>query len=66
MTSRRMLRIATRPSSAMWRTTLTRSRRRSSLSSGMAMRIRRPSLLGVSPMSDSMIAFSIALIDAWS
>ena len=30
------------------------------------MRIRRPSLLGVSPMSDSMIAFSIALIDAWS
>src|SRR3954451_12940053 len=66
MMSRRTLRMATRPSSAMWRTTLTSSRRRSSLSSGTPRRIRRPSLFGVRPMSDSMIAFSIALIELWS
>src|SRR3954469_2828199 len=66
MMSRRTLRIATRPSSARWRTTFTSSLRRSSLSSGIARRISRPSLLGVSPTSDSMIAFSMALIDDWS
>ena len=66
MTSRRMLRIATRPSSAMLRTTLTSCLRRSSVSSGTARRIRLPSLFGVSPTSDSRIARSIALIELLS
>ena len=41
----------------------TSSLRRSSVSSGMVRRITLPSFEGVSPMSDSMIDFSIALID---
>ena len=52
-----------RPSSAMCRTTFTSSLRRSSVSSGIARRISLPSLFGVRPRSDSMIAFSIALIE---
>ena len=63
MVSRRMLRSATLPSSARPRTTLTRSLRRSSVSSGIASRISWPSFDGVSPMSDSMIARSIDLIE---
>ena len=66
MTSRRMLRTATRPSSAIPRTTLTSCLRRSSVSSGMVRRISLPSLDGVSPRSEFMIAFSIALIELWS
>ena len=66
MTSRRMLRIATRPSSAIPRTTLTSCLRRSSVSSGTCRRMIDPSLLGVSPMSDSRIACSIALIELLS
>src|SRR5271166_33568 len=64
--SRRTLRIATRPSSARLRTTLTSSRRRSSVSSGIARRTTLPSLEGFRPTSDSLIAFSIALIEALS
>ena len=60
ITSRRTLRTATRPSSATPWTTLTISRRRSSVISGICSRIRLPSLLGVRPTSDSWIAFSIA------
>ena len=40
--------------------------RRSSVSSGIARRMIVPSLFGVRPTSDSMIAFSIALIEALS
>ena len=64
--SRRMLRIAIRPSSATPWTTRTMSLRRSSLSSGICSRITLPSLFGVSPTSDSMIAFSIALSELLS
>ncbi len=63
MASRRMLRTATRPSSASLWTSLTRSRRRSSVSAGMGRRMTLPSLLGLSPRSDSMMAFSTAFID---
>src|SRR3954470_14556287 len=62
MTSRRMLRSATLPSSVRPRTTLTSCLRRSSVSSGRMSRIRLPSLFGVRPRSDSMIERSIALI----
>ncbi len=62
MTSRRTLRTATRPSSAMWRVILTYSLRRSSVSCGIGSRIILPSLDGVRPRSDSMIARSICLI----
>ena len=66
MTSRRMLRIATRPSSARLRTTLTSSLRRSSVSSGTCRRMIWPSLFGVSPTSDSRIARSMFLIELLS
>ena len=66
MQSRRMFRIATRPSSASWWTTFTSSLRRSSVSSGIVRRIRFPSLDGVRPRSDSRIAFSIDLIEVLS
>ena len=59
--SRRTLRTATRPSSAMWRTTLTSSLRRSSVSCGIGRRMILPSFDGVRPRSDSWIAFSIVL-----
>src|SRR5271165_81908 len=61
--SRRTLRIDTRPSSASARTTLTSSRRRSSVSSGTTRRTTLPSLEGFRPTSDSLIAFSIDLIE---
>src|SRR4029079_2646415 len=66
ITSRRMLRSATRPSSAIPRTTLTSCLRRSSVSSGICSRISWPSLDGVRPTSDSRIARSIALIELLS
>ena len=44
-------------------TTFTSSLRRSSVSSGIVSRITLPSFEGVSPTSDSMIDFSIALIE---
>ena len=59
--SRRTLRTATRPSSARWRTTLTSSLRRSSVSCGIGRRMSLPSFDGVRPRSDSWIARSIAL-----
>ena len=59
MQSRRTLRTATRPSSASRWTSFTRSRRRSSVSAGIGSRITLPSLLGLSPRSLSMIAFSM-------
>jgi hypothetical protein len=49
-----------RASSAYFRQTLTSSRRRSSLSGGITMRMTEPSLEGVTPRSDCRIAFSIA------
>jgi hypothetical protein len=66
MTSRRTLRIFTRPSSAMLCRTFTISRRRSSVSGGMARRMSLPSLDGFSPRSESRIDFSIDLIEFWS
>ena len=61
MTSRRTFRTATRPSSAIWRTILTSSLRRSSVSCGIGRRMILPSFDGVRPRSDSWIAFSIWL-----
>jgi hypothetical protein len=43
----------------MWRTTLTSSLRRSSVSCGIGRRISFPSLFGVNPRSDSWIARSM-------
>ena len=63
ITSRRTLRTATLPCSAMPCTTFTSSLRRSSVSSGIESRITWPSFEGVRPTSDSRIAFSIALIE---
>src|SRR5579875_2796098 len=57
--SRRILRIATRPSSTRRCTSLTSSLRRCSESGGSTRRIMWPSLLGVRPRSDLRIAFSI-------
>jgi len=48
---------------AIARTIRTRSRRRSSVSSGRLRRTRLPSFDGLSPRSDERIAFSIAVID---
>ena len=45
---------------ARWCATLVRSRRRSSVSGGNDRRITFPSLVGVRPRSDAMMAFSIA------
>ena len=59
--SRRMFRIATRASSACLATVFTSCFRRSSVGGGIASRITFPSLIGVSPRSDAMMAFSIAL-----
>ena len=47
--ARRRLRTATRPSSALWWTTLTISLRRSSVSWGKVSRMTIPSLLGIDP-----------------
>src|SRR5439155_13266963 len=62
----RAWRTATRPSSANLCTTFTSSRRRSSVSGGSGIRMRLPSLDGVSPRSDARIAFSTALRSALS
>ena len=62
MQSRRTLRTAMRPSSARRCTSFTRSLRRSSVSAGMGSLMTVPSLLGLRPRSDSMIAFSMLLI----
>jgi len=56
--SRRTLRMATRAFSASWRTTLIRSRRRSSVSGGIGTRITSPAVAGFSPRSESRMAFS--------
>src|SRR5918994_2881235 len=66
MMSRRTFRIATLPSSATRRTTLTRSLRRSSVSAGIGSRISLPSFDGVNPRADSWIARSIVLIEPGS
>jgi hypothetical protein len=58
-----MFRTATRPCSAIPCTTLTSSRRLSSVNSGIWSRITWPSFDGVSPTSDSRIDFSIVLIE---
>ena len=60
LASRRALRMAILHSSPMRRTTLTRSRRRSSVSGGMGRRMIEPSFWGLSPSSDDWIAFSIS------
>src|SRR3954469_16356105 len=64
--SRRTLRTATFPSSAILRTTFTSSFRRSSVGCGIGSRTTLPSFDGVRPRSDSWIAFSIALIELGS
>jgi len=66
MTSRRTLRTATRAFSASCRSTFVISRRRSSVSGGMGMRITVPAVIGVSPRSDLKIAFSIACTTLFS
>ena len=63
MTSRRTLRIAIRPSSAMWRTIFTNSLRRSSVSCGITSRMMLPSLDGVRPRFASVMPRSIAFSD---
>ncbi len=54
--------MATLASSAFWRTSLTYSRRRSSVSGGMGTRMTWPSLAGLSPWSLVLSAFSTAPI----
>ena len=56
--SRRILRTATLAVSASWRTTLIRSFLRSSVSAGIGTRIMSPETAGLSPRSESRIAFS--------
>src|SRR5881397_2742383 len=56
-----MFRIATRASSACLATVFASCFRRSSVGGGIVSRITFPSLIGVSPRSDAMMAFSIAL-----
>ena len=63
MMSRRTLRMATRPSSAIARTIFTRSLRRSSVSSGITRRTMLPSLEGARPSCASTMPFSIAFIE---
>ena len=56
-----MLRTATRALSASLCTTLIRSLRRSSVSAGIGTRTVSPIVAGLSPRSESRIAFSTAL-----
>ena len=56
---RRMLRTETLASSPLDLACLTRSRRRSSVSCGMATRMTLPSLVGLTPRSELRMAFSI-------
>src|SRR6185437_4824804 len=58
--ARRRLRMATFPSSALCRTTLTSSFRRSSVSGGKERRMTVPSLAGLMPRSEVKMAFSTA------
>jgi hypothetical protein len=60
LVERRILRMATRPSSIRLRTCLDSSSRRSSVSDGISRRMMLPSLVGIRPSSEVMIAFSIA------
>ena len=59
---RRRLRTATRPSSALARASLMYSLRRSSVSSGKPQRSTLPSLDGLTPRSESRMAFSMLAI----
>src|SRR5437870_6742385 len=61
-TSRRMLRMWTRTSSAIFFACFTSSLRRSSVSGGIGRRMSLPSLVGVRPRSEARIAFSMSLI----
>ena len=61
-----MLRMLTRLSSALDLAVLTYSRRRSSVSSGKTTRMSTPSLVGLTPRSLFLIAFSIAAVDPLS
>ena len=61
-----MFRSDTSPSSTLRPTSLTSSLRRSSVSTGMLMRIAVPSLLGTSPKSDVSMLRSTSLIDCLS
>ena len=63
---RLMLRMDTLASSALPRATLMNSRRRSSVSCGNTMRMTAPSLVGLTPRSESRIARSIAPIELLS
>ena len=62
MASRRMLRMATLPSSTIFLTCLHSSLRRSPVSSGTIRRMTLPSLEGLMPISDFSIAFSMGPI----
>src|SRR6185437_1062760 len=66
MTSRRTLRTATRAFSASWRRTLVMSRRRSSVSGGIGMRMMVPAVIGFRPRSDLWMAFSMACTTVFS
>ncbi|MNR38848.1 hypothetical protein D3C85_1569850 [compost metagenome] len=59
LASRRRLRTAILASSPSLRTTLVRSRRRSSVRAGIGTRMVSPMEMGFKPRSDSRIAFSI-------
>src|SRR5712692_1464863 len=61
-TSRRMLRMWTRTSSAIFFACFTSSLRRSSVSGGIGRRMSLPSLVGVRQRSEARIAFSMSLI----
>src|SRR5437588_126637 len=61
-TSRRMLRLWTRTSSAIFFASFTSSLRRSSVSGGIGRRTSLPSFVGVRPRSEARIAFSMSLI----
>src|SRR5437879_4839828 len=61
-TSRRMLRMWTLTSSAIFFASFTSSLRRSSVSGGIGRRTSLPSFVGVRPRSEARIAFSMSLI----
>src|SRR5438132_1418223 len=61
-TSRRMLRMWTRTSSAIFFACFASSLRRSSVSGGIGRRMSLPSFVGVRPRSEARIAFSMSLI----
>jgi hypothetical protein len=61
-----MLRMLIRASSALCRATLMYSLRRSSVSCGKTTRMTAPSLVGLTPRSESRIARSMALSELLS